>query len=49
MLAVAVTSAALGSAWPAPHYASRQSAPEPERVLDLANAAGPSRLPLRGL
>ena len=52
MLAVsvqqAVTSTALGSAWPAPLHASRQSAPELERVLDLADAAGPSRLPLRG-
>ena len=44
----AVTSTALGSAWPAPLHASRQSAPELERVLDLADAAGPSRLPLRG-
>ena len=53
MLAVsvqhAVTSTALGSAWPAPLHASQQSAPELERVLDLADAAGPSRLPLRGL
>ncbi|OLP76333.1 Copia protein [Symbiodinium microadriaticum] len=48
MLAVsvqqAVTSTALGSAWPAPLHASRQSA-----VLDLADAAGPNHLPLRGL
>ena len=53
MLAVsvqhAVTSTALGSAWPAPLHASQQSAPELERVLDIADAAGPSRLPLRGL
>ena len=53
MLAVsvqqAVTSTALGSAWPAPLHAGRQSAPELERVLDLADTAGPSRLPLRGL
>ena len=53
MLAVsvqhAVTSTALGSAWPALFHASQQSAPELERVLDLADAAGPSRLPLRGL
>ena len=56
MLAVsvqqAVTSTALGSAWPALLHTSQQTAPTLDRVLDLADAAfdaaGPSRLPLRG-
>ena len=37
----AVTSTALGSPWP------RHHGPELDRVLDLAEAEGPSRLPLR--
>ena len=46
----AVTSTALGSAWPpAPLHASQQTAPKLDGgMLDLAGAAGPSRLPLRG-
>ena len=33
--------------WPAPPHASQRLGPELARVLDLAEAAGPSRLPLR--
>ena len=33
--------------WPAPPHASQPPGPELDRVLDLAEAAGPSRLPLR--
>ena len=36
---------ALGSPWPAPPHASQPQGPE----LDLAEAEGPSRLPLRWL
>ena len=43
----AVSSTALGSPWPAPPHASQLPGPELDRVLDLAEAAGPSRLPLR--
>ena len=43
----AVSSTALGSPWPAPPHASQPPGPELDRVLDLAEAAGPSRLPLR--
>ena len=43
----AVTSTALGSPWPAPPRASQPQGPELDRVLDLAEAEGPSRLPLR--
>eukprot|EP00439_Symbiodinium_sp_Y106_P083243 s600_g23.t1 len=42
-----VTSTALGSPWPAPPHASQPQGPELDRVLDLAEAEGPSRLPLR--
>ena len=40
---------ALGSPWPAPPHASQPQGPELDRVLDLAKAEGPSRLPLRWL
>ncbi|OLQ14690.1 hypothetical protein AK812_SmicGene1121 [Symbiodinium microadriaticum] len=40
----AVSSTALGSPWPAPPHASQPPGPELDRVLDLAEAAGPSRL-----
>ena len=40
-------STALGSPWPAPPHASQPQGPELDRVLDLAEAEGPSRLPLR--
>ena len=43
----AVSSTALGSPWPAPPHASQLPGPELDRVLDLAETAGPSRLPLR--
>ena len=43
----AVTSTALGSPWPATPHASQPQGPELDRVLDLAEAEGPSRLPLR--
>jgi hypothetical protein len=43
----AVASTALGRAWPAPPQVGAASDPPLERVLDLADAAGPSRLPLR--
>ena len=36
-----------GSPWPAPPHASQPQGPELDRVLDLAEAEGPSRLPLR--
>ena len=43
----AVTSTALGSPWPAPPHASQRQGPALDQVLDLADTAGPSRLPLR--
>ena len=39
----AVSSTPLGSPWPAPPHASQLPGPELDRVLDLAEAAGPSR------
>ena len=43
----AVTSIALGRPWPLPPHAARATGPPLDRLLDLAEAEGPSRLPLR--
>ena len=43
----AVTSTALGRPWPLPPHAARATGPPLDRLLDLAEAEGPSRLPLR--
>ena len=43
----AVASTALGQPWPQPPHATSLEGPPLDRVLDLAEAEGPSRLPLR--
>ena len=43
----AVASTALGQPWPQPPHATSVEGPPLDRVLDLAEAEGPSRLPPR--